>query len=319
MGKWSWVALVLAALPAKASACSIPHPGCSKPVAPKAGKPLPLNAAAIALPLSATEVVWTDAAGLAVPVVTTLEKPRAVLVKPQGPLAPGVHTVTYKGCNAQPNMIKVSVGPVAPLPKQSGTLTGVAGAGPLTVPASGACQATATAAYAKLKLQLDPAVLPWLPVVLAQVTVDGKPWHDGVYGDVDADGTLHLWVGVLERDPLVVYTLCPTNTANADPGVAPGLHTIAVTLHLAGETSDLASATTQVTLTCPVSNGTVDAAGGADAAPAPAPAGDATAGAPGKPLPKPSEPGCGTARTSHLPVSALLFAMAGLLLWRRRA
>lgn len=302
-------------------ACTSIDPTCVNRRSPKADQILPANAPALVVraPVHApgnpplTEVTWTAPNGAVLPTEVKEESFHSLLVLPQGPLVPGVHTLTWTGSGCPQyetqHSLALTFAPVAARPTQTGSLTVEQGQGTIKAPTwSGQCEVDTKAAWARLHLTLDAAALPWLPVTAARVTVDGELWHGGFYGGIDADGTVHPWVGVIERDPLLVYAACAPAPQFGDPGVAQGAHTLGVQLHIAGMAVGPAPATAQVTLTC--------AAGPA------ADAGDVSAAdagsVAGQQLPLSRAPGCqADARGAGSPgLLALVLWMLAALRWR---
>ncbi len=314
------VALLLVAPAHDAWACSWADPTCTLHAAPVPGQTLPANAPAVVVrspsggpgQVALSDMTWTAPDGTVLPTQATAEPYSSLLVKPQAPLVAGVHSLSWKGGCPQSTVqqpVALTVVPAAAVPKQTGLLSADLASGTLTVPAGSLCQTGVSAAWARLHLQLATDAGPWIPLALARVTVDGEIWHEGYYGGIGTDGTLHQWVGATERDPMVVFTKC-SGEKWTDSGVAQGKHTIAVQLHIAGMAADPAPATTVVTLQCDLGTD----AGGADAV-------QTDAGSvPGKQVPLSRAPGCDAGGRGAEPVGLMpLVALATCTLRRRRS
>lgn len=251
----------------RAEACSGPACDPAGLVAPAAGTQVPADIPAVVVSgglASAREDRPPELLGpddAVVPAEAVLVSGNWVLT-PDQPLTPATtYTIRHAGQCEGPSGNHTSsftTLPEASLPSTLGTLVVEAqGRGPTAVPAGSMCTTEVDAAYASVRLDVDPSVAAWTPVIRWRMVVDGDhTWATTAHGRMQKRH-------VLEQDLLRVYALCgQEGLPQAQPGLAPGAHTLELQGFLPGHDTPFATAQAEVSLECGVDAGGCAAAGG---------------------------------------------------------
>lgn len=276
----------------------------------------------------ASSFVLRDDQGQEVPVEVTPVAAGSLQqrVRPTMSLAAGK---TYEAefaldCDDAPAVHRVfTAGPASDLPSTIGTAVasghrlGMANA-PVDIP--GMCPGTTVpvaAALAKVTLSLSPEMRAYWPLASLSARAGQKGVHLTTQtissnGDIDVE----------------VYAACGASTAGADPGLAPGRHTIEFKAALAGIPTNLRPLTATVELSCmPAEADAGVSDGGLDATPDAGAPGDAAKPGDGSildaaPVPPPMASGGGCSMVSDRAggngVAAAFATLTAMLLIRRK-
>lgn len=283
-GKALTVVAIVAAIGAveyRADACSkSSYCTYSASVSPATGLSMPANAPAIVLfPSDASPSVAPlpqlfDANGDPVSIDVVTGWPE-LLVVPKAPLAAG-HTYKLRfddGCDGYkpveagtsiPVERSVATTSESPLPQTTGSVKLVSyEVRPTHVYIGSQCYTDIKAAVATLNLEPSSDLLPYMPVSMIEVSVDGVKWNRSRYGSLaqlpNVDGPSQDST----RVPLQMFAACEKPPLqDTDEGVTPGKHTVSVQAHVAGASKDPAPALIEIDLQCPP----VALDGGADSA-----------------------------------------------------
>jgi hypothetical protein len=223
----------------------------------------PANRATI--PNNAPALVWSgrDPAGPALPAFDLAVEAEGELwlYRPNKPFVPGVaYTVTF--ADGSPNST-FTAGPSSPLPATVGTLSvaSVKRQKLVVKTSSGSCTNEIDAAVANVTFEPSAELRPWLPVARVTALVDGVVFVAPAYGTVltppPAPSTFSE-----TRSLDKIFTSCGATNALDDRGVAEGHHTLTITAHVAGASTDPKPVSIEFDLSCdgqPATSSSADA------------------------------------------------------------
>ncbi len=244
-----------------ASACSLPHE-CRvySALATSGNATVPSNAPA--LPIETSNCMYArgdGGAGLGFAILTSTNAnvpltvggdPSVFLLQPSAPLAPGesYRILVPSDVDAgAPSVIHFTAAAAAPLPSTAPSVTIASKLTSAWAQGGSGCTSEAAAVGVELAFQPSAELQPYIALLRWTTTIDGAPWATSLYGTTSSGGTGNdAWDrGYPQANR--VYAFCEASQTT----IGQGHHTIAVTAHVAGATTDPPPATLEVDFVCP--------------------------------------------------------------------